>query len=207
VLSEVPYGVHKLIDVARVLCSESSWALPDEPMPGTTSEDRPAISAAPDLLAEHGTTVIVVDHDVDFVARYARSLVALDQGEVIAWGDTLGARGPVVRRIYFGLVRENQVEAAQQHTGVAAAEPATAGGPPDAVSERDASGPSLVRCRRPGSQATSPAAERALHEKCHDSTSSRPVPSQEGSRTLVTVRGAAWLERSPTRGGAGPSSV
>jgi branched-chain amino acid transport system ATP-binding protein len=116
-LSEVPYGVQKLVDVARVLCSASPWVLLDEPTSGTTSEDRPAISAALDLLAEHGTTVVVVDHDVDFVARHAQSLVALDQGEVIAQGSTRSVlEDPVVRRIYFGLVRENQVEAAQQRT-------------------------------------------------------------------------------------------
>jgi branched-chain amino acid transport system ATP-binding protein len=122
VLSEVPYGVQKLVDVARVLCSASPWVLLDEPTSGTTSEDRPAISAALDLLAEHGTTVVVVDHDVDFVARHAQSLVALDQGEVVAQGDTRSVlEDPVVRRIYFGLVRENQVEAAQQRTGDIAA--------------------------------------------------------------------------------------
>jgi branched-chain amino acid transport system ATP-binding protein len=122
VLSEVPYGVQKLIDVARVLCSGSPWVLLDEPTSGTTSEDRPAISAALELLAEHGTTVVVVDHDVDFVARHAQSLVALDQGAVIAHGDTRSVLDdPVVRRIYFGLVRETQVEAAQQRADDVAA--------------------------------------------------------------------------------------
>jgi branched-chain amino acid transport system ATP-binding protein len=114
-LAEVPYGVQKLIDVARVLCSGSPWVLLDEPTSGTTSEDRPAISAALDLLADHGTSVVVVDHDVDFVARHAQSLVALDQGAVIAQGETRSVLDdPTVRRIYFGLVRENQVEAAQR---------------------------------------------------------------------------------------------
>jgi branched-chain amino acid transport system ATP-binding protein len=121
-LSEVPYGVQKLIDVARVSCSASPWVLLDEPTSGTTSEDRPAISAALDLLVEQGTTVVVVDHDVDFVARHAHSLVALDQGQVIAQGETRAVLDdPVVRRIYFGLVREEQVEAAQLRAdGVAA---------------------------------------------------------------------------------------
>ncbi|GAC1574629.1 MAG: ABC transporter ATP-binding protein [Candidatus Dormibacteria bacterium] len=115
VLSEIPYGVQKLVDVARVLCSDADWVLLDEPTSGTTSEDRPAISAAVDLLVDHGATVVIVDHDVDFVARHAVSLVALDQGKVIAQGPTRTVLSdPLVRRIYFGLVREEQVEAAAQ---------------------------------------------------------------------------------------------
>jgi branched-chain amino acid transport system ATP-binding protein len=121
-LHEIPYGVQKLVDVARVLCSSASWVLLDEPTSGTTSEDRPAISAAVDLLTEHGTTVVIVDHDVDFVARHAQSLAALDQGKVIAQGETSAVlNDQTVRQIYFGLVRENQVEAAQQLADDAAA--------------------------------------------------------------------------------------
>ena len=63
-LAEVPYGVQKLVDIARVLCSGAKWVLLDEPTSGTTSEDRPAIADALEILAAQATTV-VVDHDVD----------------------------------------------------------------------------------------------------------------------------------------------
>jgi branched-chain amino acid transport system ATP-binding protein len=112
-LSEVPYGTQKLIDIARVLCSGATWVLLDEPTSGTTSEDRPAISEAVDMLAEQATT-IVVDHDVDFVARHVTSLVALDRGSVIASGPTQRVlEDPLVRQIYFGLVREDQVDSVE----------------------------------------------------------------------------------------------
>lgn len=112
VLAEVPYGTQKLVDVARVICSGAQWALLDEPTSGTTSAERPAISAAVDTLCELGTTVLLVDHDVDFVARHARHLIVLDQGQLIATGPTRQVLSdPQVRRIYFGLVREEQVDA------------------------------------------------------------------------------------------------
>lgn len=111
VLSEVPYGTQKLVDLARVLCSEAPFALLDEPTSGTTSDDRPAISAAVDLLADQGTATIVVDHDVDFVGRHVDQLTALDQGAVIASGATNDVLADEqVRRIYRGLVREDQVD-------------------------------------------------------------------------------------------------
>jgi branched-chain amino acid transport system ATP-binding protein len=111
VLSEVPYGVQKLVDIARVMCSEAPYALLDEPTSGTTSDDRPAIAAALDLLHARGTTTVVVDHDVDFVVQHVEQLIALDQGVVIAAGTTREVlANERVRRIYQGLVREDQVE-------------------------------------------------------------------------------------------------
>ncbi|SRR5712691_12554570 len=80
--------------------------------PGPPPAERSAISAAVDTLCELGTTVLLVDHDVDFVARHARHLVVLDQGQLIATGPTRQVLSdPQVRRIYFGLVREEQVDA------------------------------------------------------------------------------------------------
>jgi branched-chain amino acid transport system ATP-binding protein len=118
VLSEVPYGTQKLVDVARVICSGARWVLLDEPTSGTTSAERPAISAAVDTLRELGTTVVLVDHDVDFVARQALHLIALDQGQLIAAGTTRAVLDhPLVRRIYFGLVREDQVDALEHSSG------------------------------------------------------------------------------------------
>jgi len=110
-LAEIPYGTQKLVDIARVIASGAPYALLDEPTSGTTSEDRPAISAALDVLADRGTATVVVDHDVDFVVRHVETVTALDQGVVIAEGATRTVMSDErVRRIYRGLVREDQVE-------------------------------------------------------------------------------------------------
>jgi branched-chain amino acid transport system ATP-binding protein len=110
-LAEIPYGTQKLVDIARVIASEAPYALLDEPTSGTTSDDRPAISAALDVLAERGTATVVVDHDVDFVIRHVDTVTALDQGATIAAGPTRAVMADEqVRRIYRGLVREDQVE-------------------------------------------------------------------------------------------------
>jgi branched-chain amino acid transport system ATP-binding protein len=110
-LSEIPYGTQKLVDIARVIASEAPYALLDEPTSGTTSSDRPAISAALDVLAERGTATVVVDHDVDFVVRHVDTVTALEQGAVIAEGATSAVMADDrVRRIYRGLVREDQLE-------------------------------------------------------------------------------------------------
>jgi branched-chain amino acid transport system ATP-binding protein len=106
-LSEVPYGTQKLIDIARVLCSEAPLVLLDEPTSGTTSSERPGISKALDFLLGGDRTVIVVDHDVDFVTRHADRVAALDQGRLIAQGTSREVMSdPRVRRIYLGLVHD-----------------------------------------------------------------------------------------------------
>ncbi|WP_116953366.1 ABC transporter ATP-binding protein [Jiangella endophytica] len=106
-LSEVPYGTQKLIDIARVLCSAAPFVLLDEPTSGTTSGERPSISEALDLLLADGRTVVVVDHDVDFVTRHAERVAALDRGVLLATGTSREVLAdPVVRRIYLGLVND-----------------------------------------------------------------------------------------------------
>ncbi|WP_238007000.1 ATP-binding cassette domain-containing protein [Dactylosporangium sp. AC04546] len=106
-LSEVPYGTQKLIDIARVLCSDATFVLLDEPTSGTTSSERPGISKALDFLLGGERTVVVVDHDVDFVTRHADRVAALDQGRLIAEGTSREVMAdPVVRRIYLGLVHD-----------------------------------------------------------------------------------------------------
>ncbi|MEU0482584.1 ATP-binding cassette domain-containing protein [Streptosporangium sp. NPDC006013] len=109
-LAEIPYGTQKLVDLARIMASEAGWVLLDEPTSGTTSSERPAISAALRSLRDRRTTVVIVDHDVDFVSRHADRLVALDQGQVIAHGKTREVmEDPTVQQIYLGLVREGDL--------------------------------------------------------------------------------------------------
>jgi branched-chain amino acid transport system ATP-binding protein len=98
-LCEVPYGIQKQVDVARVIASNCRLALLDEPTSGTTSSEREIISRSVELLVERGISVMLIDHDVEFVARHCESLVALDAG-------TLLAAGPTTQVLSDGAVRE-----------------------------------------------------------------------------------------------------
>jgi branched-chain amino acid transport system ATP-binding protein len=86
-LRELPYGVQKLVDIARVVASRPRLVLLDEPTSGTTSTEREAISTILSEVSASGVTMVIVDHDVAFVSALSRSLVAMNYGRRLAAGD------------------------------------------------------------------------------------------------------------------------
>jgi branched-chain amino acid transport system ATP-binding protein len=101
---ELPYGNRKLVELARALLSHPALLMLDEPVAGSTSVERELISRKISALAEKfALTLIVVEHDVDFVRSVADKIVVLDFGRVIACGtpgDVLSDRA--VKRAYVG---------------------------------------------------------------------------------------------------------
>ncbi len=87
-LQEVPYGVRKLADVARVFASQSRIVLLDEPTSGVGSEDRAGLA---DVIrnwhVRQRASLILIDHDVHFVASICSRAVVLSSGEVLAEGE------------------------------------------------------------------------------------------------------------------------
>jgi len=104
-LNELPYGVQKRIDIARVIASEGRLALLDEPTSGTTTDERDLISETIDMLAASGTAILLIDHDVPFVGRHCASVLALNSGKSLAVGppeEVLAV--PAVAEAFLGLV-------------------------------------------------------------------------------------------------------
>jgi len=85
-LAELPYGVQKRVDIARAIAAEPRIVLLDEPTSGTTSSERGPISDAIRLVAAAGVTVVMVDHDVDFVSRHCSRLLVMNFGKPIGVG-------------------------------------------------------------------------------------------------------------------------
>jgi branched-chain amino acid transport system ATP-binding protein len=85
-LHEVPYGIQKQVDMARIIASDCRLVLLDEPTSGTTSSERDIISAALDLIVDAGLSVILIDHDVQFVTRHCDELLAINYGQMLATG-------------------------------------------------------------------------------------------------------------------------
>lgn len=103
-LSEIPYGIQKQVDVARVIASDCRLALLDEPTSGTTSSERQIISRSIELLVGRDIAVVLIDHDVEFVTRHCPQLLALGSGQVLGSGPTERVLAdPVVREAFLGL--------------------------------------------------------------------------------------------------------
>lgn len=100
----LPYGVQKLIEVARALAVEPKLLLLDEPTAGMTVEEKDEMMYR--LLAvrrELGLTLLVVEHDLRVVSRLAERIIVLDYGRLIADGSASEVqRHPEVIRAYLG---------------------------------------------------------------------------------------------------------
>jgi len=103
-LNEIPYGVQKQVDVARVIASGCKLGLLDEPTSGTTSSERAIISRSIELLTQRGIALILIDHDVDFVTKHCDELLALGSGLPLATGPTRNVLADnKVREAFLGL--------------------------------------------------------------------------------------------------------
>jgi branched-chain amino acid transport system ATP-binding protein len=84
----LPLGHQKLVDIARCLVGEPQVLLLDEPVAATSQTERDRVSRLlADLIAERDMTLLLVEHDVSFVADLVDETVVLDLGKVIARGN------------------------------------------------------------------------------------------------------------------------
>lgn len=80
------HGQQQWLDIGMVLCLAPRVVLLDEPAAGMTNEETRELSLLIRTLATY-TTVIVVEHDMDFVRTLEGHVTVLHQGEVFAEGD------------------------------------------------------------------------------------------------------------------------
>ena len=109
-VTDLPLGNARLVELAMALASGPRVLLLDEPFSGLAANEREHLR---ELLAalrdDEGLAIVLVEHDVDVVARLANRIVVLDFGEKIADGtpEEVLAR-PEVRRAYFGVVEASE---------------------------------------------------------------------------------------------------
>jgi len=100
--SALSHGQQQWLDIGMVLCLAPRVVLLDEPAAGMTIEETRELSALVRTLAEH-TTVVVVEHDMEFVRTLQGHVTVLHQGEEFAKGDIEALRADDrVLDIYLG---------------------------------------------------------------------------------------------------------
>lgn len=100
--SALSHGQQQWLDIGMVLCLAPRVVLLDEPAAGMTNEETRELSLLVRTLAKH-TTVVVVEHDMEFVRTLEGHVTVLHQGKLFAEGniDTLRANDAVLD-IYLG---------------------------------------------------------------------------------------------------------
>ena len=103
-ISGLPYGVRKVIELARALCTEPKLILLDEPSSGLNVEETDDMSFwIRDMKSELGITVLMVEHDMTLVNRVSDRVIALNYGRVLAMGTPAEVQAhPDVVAAYLG---------------------------------------------------------------------------------------------------------
>ena len=86
-IAGLPYGVRKVVELARALCVEPKLLLLDEPSSGLNVEETEDMAYwIHDIRRELGVTILMVEHDMSLVSRVSDRVLAMSQGETLAVG-------------------------------------------------------------------------------------------------------------------------
>ncbi|WP_412050597.1 ABC transporter ATP-binding protein [Hoeflea sp. Naph1] len=104
VVSTLPYGVQKRVDLARALVGKPLLLLLDEPLAGMDhAEKRRMAQYIMDANSSLGTTVVLIEHDIGMVMDLAHHVVVLDYGKKVGDGSPKEVRrNPEVISAYLG---------------------------------------------------------------------------------------------------------
>ncbi|HYL89972.1 MAG TPA: ABC transporter ATP-binding protein [Burkholderiales bacterium] len=101
-VQDLPYGRQRLVEIAIALGLKPKVLLLDEPAAGVPSEDSGRIL---EVLAElpGDISILIIEHDMDLVFRFARRITVLVQGQVLVEGTREEiAADQRVRDVYLG---------------------------------------------------------------------------------------------------------
>jgi branched-chain amino acid transport system ATP-binding protein len=104
VVSLLPYGLQKRVDLARALVATPKLLLLDEPMAGMNQAEKAEMSRfVAEVNSSLGTTIVLIEHDVGVVMGLSHHVVVLDYGRKVGDGTPEQVRNnPDVIAAYLG---------------------------------------------------------------------------------------------------------
>jgi branched-chain amino acid transport system permease protein len=97
-------GPQRLVEIARALASDPSLLLLDEPAAGLRHKEKEALAAVLRQLREEGLSLLLVEHDMDFVMNLTDRIVVMEFGtKLIEDTPARVQSNPAVRAAYLGV--------------------------------------------------------------------------------------------------------
>lgn len=102
-VSNLSHAQQQWLEICCAISPDVGLLLLDEPVAGMSAEETKLTANAVKALKSEGLTIVVVEHDMEFVRAVADKVTVLHQGEVLAEGsmDEISARSDV-RDVYLG---------------------------------------------------------------------------------------------------------
>jgi branched-chain amino acid transport system ATP-binding protein len=103
IAGSMPYGYQKILGIVIALAARPSLILLDEPVAGLSARETDQIRDTIKRVRERGITVVVIDHNMRFIAGLCDRVVVIAHGQELAQGvphDVL--RNPAVIEAYLG---------------------------------------------------------------------------------------------------------
>ncbi len=99
---QLPYGKQRLLEIALALAAKPRVLLLDEPAAGVPSGESRQLFETLELLP-HDMTILLIEHDMSLVFRFAQRITVLAAGRVVTEGvPAVIAADPRVRELYLG---------------------------------------------------------------------------------------------------------
>ncbi|MGH3375437.1 MAG: ABC transporter ATP-binding protein, partial [Actinoallomurus sp.] len=101
------HGLKQGVEIAASVAARPQVLLLDEPTAGLTNNERQVIGGVLRRLVGNGMTVVLIEHDFDFVNEIADRVVVLHEGRIIEDGTPAEvSESAVVREAYLGTVAQ-----------------------------------------------------------------------------------------------------